>query len=198
MRKEETRGALQRWGTWNGISDPFCVLNLILYCYRLQIWWAMDRDNKSPPPSSLYVKSSSSSFSHDDISAMPENPPKNRGHRRAHSEIITLPDDLSFDADLLPDDDNDLLSLYLQFDQLDSSSLPPPPPPPPPHNNINERSTRVRHQHSHSMDGSIHLEMLLSAASAADDVSGGIDTKKAMSADKLAELALVDPKRAKR
>ena len=181
-----------------------------------------NRDNKSPPPlppsSSRFVKSeqqaslsASSSFSHDDISGMPENPPKNRGHRRAHSEIITLPDDLTFDVDL--PDDNDLLSIYLQFDQLDSSPLPLPPPPQ--HNSIannnnnnnnknnnnnNERPTRVRHQHSLSMDGSIHPDMLLSAtAAAADDVSGGgIDTKKAMSADKLAELALVDPKRAKR
>ena len=33
--------------------------------------------------------------------------------------------------------------------------------------------------------------------SGADDVAG-LDAKKAMSADKLAELALIDPKRAKR
>jgi len=44
------------------------------------------------------------------------------------------------------------------------------------------------------MDLSIQPEMLVSGA---DDVSG-VDTKRAMSADKLAELALIDPKRAKR
>lgn len=31
---------------------------------------------------------------------MPDNPPKNLCHRCAHSEILTLPDDLSFGSDL--------------------------------------------------------------------------------------------------
>ncbi|KAL2328867.1 hypothetical protein Fmac_022294 [Flemingia macrophylla] len=116
-----------------------------------------------------------------------------RPHRRAHSEILTLPDDLTFDADLATaaDDDVDqqLLSLYLNLDQLNSSQD---------NNNENHNSynvvARVRHQHSHSMDGSIQPEMLVSAA---EDVSA-VETKKAMSAAKLAELALIDPKRAKR
>ncbi|CAJ1933347.1 unnamed protein product [Sphenostylis stenocarpa] len=148
-----------------------------------------DKDSKSPPlpPSS----SSSQPFSHD-IIGMPDNPPKNRGHRRAHSEIITLPDDLTFDTDLALDED--FLSLV---DHLNS-------PPSQDNNNLinnnndsnnvgNERP-RVRHQHSQSMDGSIQPEMLVFGT---DDVSG-VDAKKAMSADKLAELALIDPKRAKR
>lgn len=67
-------------------------------------------------------------FSHD-ISRMPDNPPKNLGHRRAHSEILTLPDDISFDSDLgvvggldgpsLSDEtEEDFLSMYLDMDNL--------------------------------------------------------------------------------
>ena len=51
---------------------------------------------------------------------------------------------------------------------------------------------RIRHQHSQSMDGSTSL------MSGSEDVSGGVDSKKAISAAKLSELALIDPKRAKR
>ncbi|KAJ6420542.1 hypothetical protein OIU84_027975, partial [Salix udensis] len=55
---------------------------------------------------------------------------------------------------------------------------------------------RVRHQHSQSMDGSttIKPEMLMSGSEEASPA----DSKKAVSAAKLAELALIDPKRAKR
>eukprot|EP01018_Ginkgo_biloba_P002334 Gb_07823 [translate_table: standard] len=54
---------------------------------------------------------------------------------------------------------------------------------------------RVRHQHSQSMDGSTSIkpELLVSAAE-----TSLAETKKAMSAAKLADLALIDPKRAKR
>eukprot|EP00252_Welwitschia_mirabilis_P000199 TRINITY_DN10180_c0_g1_i3.p1 TRINITY_DN10180_c0_g1~~TRINITY_DN10180_c0_g1_i3.p1 ORF type:complete len:379 (-),score=92.38 TRINITY_DN10180_c0_g1_i3:807-1943(-) len=52
-------------------------------------------------------------------------------------------------------------------------------------------SSRPRHRHSNSMDESSSLQVnQLSTES--------LDTKKAMAANKLAELALVDPKRAKR
>ncbi|KAL5566627.1 hypothetical protein UlMin_029791 [Ulmus minor] len=56
----------------------------------------------------------------------------------------------------------------------------------------NER--RVRHQHSQTMDRStiIKLEMLGS------DEASRSDSKKALSAAKLVELALIDLKRAKR
>ncbi|XVE95688.1 hypothetical protein REPUB_Repub02eG0120300 [Reevesia pubescens] len=47
---------------------------------------------------------------------------------------------------------------------------------------------KVHHRHSNSMDGSLEIESLM----AVDDV------KKAMAPDRLAELALIDPKRAKR
>lgn len=173
-----------------------------------------------------------SNFSQD-ISRMPDNPPRNRGHRRAHSEILTLPDDISFDSDLgivggvdgpsySDETEEDLLSMYLDMDKFNSSSATSA-------FQVGEPSTaavtsasaptsalasgaptfsaenvgigtnekpRVRHQHSQSMDGSttIKADMLVSGS---DDISPA-DSKKAMSAAKLAELALIDPKRAKR
>ena len=165
---------------------------------------------------------------------MPDNPPRNRGHRRAHSEILTLPDDISFDNDLgmvgggadgpsfSDDTEEDLLSMYLEMDKFNSlsatsgfeigetstagaaaaaalASAPASGAPASSVDNIvagtNERP-RVRHQHSQSMDGSttIKPEMLVSGS---EDISAD-DSKKAISAAKLAELALIDPKRAKR
>ncbi|KAL5163278.1 putative transcription factor PosF21 [Glycine soja] len=85
----------------------------------------MDRDHKSPPfSSSHYVKLELSSsdlgiFIHD-INRMPKIiPDKNKGHKC----ILTLPDDITFDIDLIHTDE-DLLSLYLHIDQLNSSPLP--------------------------------------------------------------------------
>ncbi|KAG6393672.1 hypothetical protein SASPL_147917 [Salvia splendens] len=169
------------------------------------------------------MQSDSRQFSHD-ISRMPDNPPKNIGHRRAHSEILTLPDDISFDSDLgvvggldgpsfSDDTEDDLLSMYLDMDKFNSTSATSS-------FQVGESSNtmpveqglssgplgaagqsltekpRIRHQHSQSMDGSttIKSEMLMSGSE--DPVSA--DAKKAMSAAKLAELALIDPKRAKR
>ncbi|XP_022137753.1 probable transcription factor PosF21 [Momordica charantia] len=189
-----------------------------------------DLSSMSLPPMAPNANSDSGHrFSHD-ISRMPDNPPRNIGHRRAHSEILTLPDDIYFDSDLgiiggsagpsLSDDtEEDLLSMYLDMDKLNSSSATSAIP-------MGESSTaiaevavthasatgsatsvddsavglkerpRVRHQHSQSMDGlsTIKPEMLVSGS---EEVSAA-DTKKAMSATKLAELALIDPKRAKR
>ncbi|KAL8483037.1 hypothetical protein ACS0TY_025918 [Phlomoides rotata] len=172
----------------------------------------------------------SSQFSHD-ISRMPDNPPKHMGHRRAHSEILTLPDDISFDSDLgvvggfdgpsfSDDTEDDLLSMYLDMDKFNStsatsafqvgessnalpepgfSSVPSLTLANQPADNASLALTgkpRIRHQHSQSMDGSttIKSEMLMSGS---EDPSTA-DAKKAISAAKLAELALIDPKRAKR
>ncbi|KAL0349324.1 UNVERIFIED_CONTAM: putative transcription factor PosF21 [Sesamum angustifolium] len=166
------------------------------------------------------------------ISRMPDNPPKNLGHRRAHSEILTLPDDISFDSDLgvvggfdgpsfSDETEEDLLSMYLDMDKFNSTSATSS-------FQVGESSTslaadpgfssapgsalanqsadnvaqavsekpRIRHQHSQSMDGSttIKPELLMSGA----EEPSQADSKKAMSAAKLAELALIDPKRAKR
>ncbi|XP_044497935.1 probable transcription factor PosF21 [Mangifera indica] len=177
-------------------------------------------------------QSDSNHFSHD-ISRMPDNPPKNVGHRRAHSEILTLPDDINFDSDLgvvggadgpsFSDETDDLLSMYFNMDKFNSSTatsgfemgepLAAPFPAPAPAQaqataaaggissvesagvGSTERP-RIRHQHSQSMDGSTSIkpEMLIGGSEEAH----GADTKKAMSAGKLAELALLDPKRAKR
>ncbi|XP_052207558.1 probable transcription factor PosF21 [Diospyros lotus] len=173
------------------------------------------------------MSSDSSHFSHD-ISRMPDNPPKNLGHRRAHSEILTLPDDISFDSDLgvvggldgpsLSDEtEEDFLSMYLDMDKFNSSSAtsgfqvggpssaaaasasaltPASTPPVDPMGSGSNERPRVRHQHSQSMDGSttIKPEMLMSGT----EESSAADSKKAISAAKLAELALIDPKRAKR
>lgn len=135
----------------------------------------------------MIIKSESSSNSHDvNISTMPDNPPRrNLGHRRAHSEILTLPDHITtFDTD------EDLFSMYLDMDKFNSSST------------LQDNAAaaavqvsvpRVRHNHSQSMDG-IKPEMLVSAF----EETSPSDAKKPHSADKLADLALVDPKRAKR
>ncbi|KAM3368333.1 hypothetical protein ACQJBY_016707 [Aegilops geniculata] len=148
-------------------------------------------------------------------------PRRPAGHRRAQSEILlganALPDDLTFDADLGvvgegggsggggdEDDDDEyeedeegagggsggsrMFEMFLQAggrlsEPLEPSPYPQPPPP-----------ARPRHQHSMSMDGST------SFGSASSGMPGrhGADAKKAISDAKLAELALVDPKRAKR
>lgn len=146
-------------------------------------------------------------FSHD-ITRMLDNPPINTGHRRAQSEILTLPDDINFDDDLnvigvandlvlSNDNEEDFLSVYLDMDKFNSSSNHEAP------TSIvdgividtNVR-TSVRHHYSQSMDwsGTIKSKMLVAAL---DDVNAA-DSKKTMFAAKLAEFALVDPKRAKR
>ncbi|KAK4750341.1 hypothetical protein SAY87_027790 [Trapa incisa] len=163
----------------------------------------------------------SSHFSQD-ISRMPDNPPRNLGHRRAHSEILTLPDDLSFDSELgvvgatvadgpsLSDEiEEDLLSMYLDMDKFNCSAEQSPSVSASPGlcvdvgNSSLEASAagpsekpRVRHQHSQSMDGSTSIkpEMLVSGS----EEPSATDAKKAISTAKLAELALIDPKRAKR
>ncbi|KAJ6419079.1 hypothetical protein OIU84_029227 [Salix udensis] len=169
----------------------------------------------SSDPSHFGHGSDSNRFSHD-ISRMPDNPPKNLGHRRAHSEILTLPDDISFDSDLgvvgggtdgttfSDETEEDYLSMYLDMDKFSSSSATSafqvgessvPPATVDLGAGPRERP-KVRHQHSLSMDGSttIKPEMLMSGSEEASHA----DCKKAISAAKLAELALLDPKRAKR
>ncbi|CAN6552194.1 unnamed protein product [Malus baccata var. baccata] len=186
--------------------------------------------SSSFPPLASGASADSAHFSHD-ISRMPDNPPRKLGHRRAHSEILTLPDDISFDSDLgvvggaddpsfSDETEEDLFSMYLdmekfnsssasssfQFGEPSSSAAAPAPviapvsrAPTSSAENIaigsNER-LRVRHQHSQSMDGSstIKPETLISSS---EDINAA-DSKKSLSAAKLAELALIDPKRAKR
>jgi hypothetical protein len=149
---------------------------------------------------------------------LPDPPPRRgAGHRRAQSEILlggaALPDDLTFDADLgvvgeAGDEDEEdydeddeaggavggsrMFEMFLENGGTlpgtpgPSAAHPHPAATPPP---------RPRHQHSMSMDGSTSL---LGSASAGTPGRAGADAKKAISDAKLAELALVDPKRAKR
>lgn len=163
-----------------------------------------------PPQQQQTSTATTTSFSHD-LSRMPENPRKNTGHRRAHSEILSLPDDISFDSDLgvvggtagacdgpsfSDETEEDLFSMYIDMDKVNSATSEFQGRDSPASYGGERERVRVRHQHSQSMDGSttIKPEMLVSGS---DEGSLG-DGKKAVSAAKLAELALIDPKRAKR
>lgn len=209
----------------------------------------MQDSASSPVPKSLPSNTQLSTMSphhfSTDVNRMPDIPPRNRGHRRAHSEVaVRLPDDISFDRELgvvgsdcptLSDEaDDDLFSMYIDMDKFTGFSASSTqamaattqsgseggltPPFQSTHHSrsvsmdgvfsgfqnnnsgsapggVTSDKPRVRHQHSQSMDGfpSIKPELLLSTAEASL-----AETKKAMSAAKLADLALIDPKRAKR
>ncbi|KAL9672063.1 hypothetical protein QQ045_028311 [Rhodiola kirilowii] len=150
----------------------------------------------------------------EDIGQMLENPPKKSGHPCVHSDIIMLPDNLYFDPGMVGPSfsDEDLVSMYLDMDKINGSScqgvagpaLAPLVPPtvlsaPQTGGRVAALADkpRIRHQHSQSMDGlsTIKPEMFMSGS---EESSSASDSKKAMSAAKLVELALVDPKRAKR
>ena len=141
--------------------------------------------------------------------------PRRSGHRRAHSEILLrLPDDLLFDSD--PDfslDDVDFPSLS------DDTGVPVPAAASGPEPSVGAAG----HHRSVSVDGAFFDGLELRSPSAGGGVldkvahhrrSGSFDgssmtfegemagrsdfAKKAMSDGKLAELALIDPKKAKR
>uniref|UniRef100_A0A0A9CDG8 BZIP domain-containing protein n=1 Tax=Arundo donax TaxID=35708 RepID=A0A0A9CDG8_ARUDO len=177
-------------------------------------------------PAAASASTSAAAASGDVAAMLPDSPPRRgAGHRRAQSEILlgaALPDDLTFDADLgvvgeacggggggdeeYEEDEDEyeedgaggsaggggtrMFEMFLEnggklAEPPEPSAQPHPPPLAP---------ARPRHQHSMSMDGSTSL------GSAAAGMVGraGADAKKAISDAKLAELALVDPKRAKR
>uniref|UniRef100_A0A1J3K7A2 Transcription factor RF2b n=1 Tax=Noccaea caerulescens TaxID=107243 RepID=A0A1J3K7A2_NOCCA len=124
-------------------------------------------------------------------------------HRRAHSEVqFRLPEDLDLSEpfggfDELGSED-DLFCSYMDIEKLGSASGsasdsagPSAPRSDNPFSAENggvgrdeAGNSRPRHRHSLSVDGSSTLE--------------SIEAKKAMAPDKLAELWVVDPKRAKR
>ncbi|KAG8088968.1 hypothetical protein GUJ93_ZPchr0011g28616 [Zizania palustris] len=144
-----------------------------------------------------------------------------RGHRRAHSEtFIRLPD-----ADLLLDPDSDFAFSDLDFPSLsdDSPAASDPTPPPPPMLPQSAASPAPRppggaHMRSLSLDAAFFDGLAFQgggsgSGAAGHKRSGSMDgasssfegesalsdyAKKAMPADRLAELALLDPKRAKR
>ncbi|KAG2309408.1 hypothetical protein Bca52824_029156 [Brassica carinata] len=113
-------------------------------------------------------------------------------HRRAHSEVqFRLPEDLDLSEpfggfDELGSED-DLFCSYMDIEKLGSGSDSAGPSAAPRSDNpfSEAENSRPRHRHSLSVDGgSSTLE--------------SIEAKKAMAPDKLAELWVVDPKRAKR
>ncbi|EOA28934.1 hypothetical protein CARUB_v10025182mg [Capsella rubella] len=121
-------------------------------------------------------------------------------HRRAHSEVqFRLPEDLDLSEpfggfDELGSED-DLFCSYMDIEKLGSgsgSASDSAGPSAPRSDNVfsaenggaEAGNSRPRHRHSLSVDGSSSLE--------------SIEAKKAMAPDKLAELWVVDPKRAKR
>lgn len=213
----------------------------------LSIEVSMQDQVTSPGPPSVTgparVPSPANNYSND-VNQIPDTPPRRKGHRRAQSEIaFRLPDDVSLERDLgmhgsempaLSDDAaEDLFSMYIDMEKINSfsatSSAPMAPKsgggesgstPPPPHHSrslsvdgvlsgFNSRAgmtmsggssggfpsdgRRARHQHSSSMDGSTSFkhELLSAELDAAD-------AKKVMNSTKLADIALIDPKRAKR
>ncbi|OIW15297.1 hypothetical protein TanjilG_10737 [Lupinus angustifolius] len=121
-------------------------------------------------------------------------------HRRSQSELhFRIPDD--FDLELDPFDspslhfqhpdqpsNHDLLSAYIDSDNSGSNVQPPKPEETGDGtgNASSSKTGRAGHRRSNSDDGSLSSLM------------EGIEAKKAMSPDKLAELWTVDPKRAKR
>ncbi|KAL8059433.1 hypothetical protein ABFX02_03G087700 [Erythranthe guttata] len=141
-----------------------------------------------------------------DLDQMLETPSRGgANHRRAHSEtFFRFPDfddilidggfgDLNLDVPQTPPPLaqppietkhlTHLRSLSVDADFFDGLGLDGPPPP-----TAAEGGSRPRHRHSNSMDG-------YSSATSSEMDS---NTKKAMAAGTLAELALIDPKRAKR
>jgi hypothetical protein len=138
---------------------------------------------------------------------MPDFPTRNPGHRRAHSEILSLPDDLDLSApgggdgpSLSDENDDELFSMFLDVDKLNSSCGP---------SSEAESSSaaaaggtghgaRPKHQHSQSMDESMSIKAEELMGAPGMEGMSTVEAKKAVSAAKLAELALVDPKRAKR
>eukprot|EP00250_Pteridium_aquilinum_P001320 c11529_g1_i1 orf=671-1585(-) len=161
-----------------------------------------------------------------DVNLMPEMPPRHRGHRRAHSEVpFRLPDDASFEhmeptlfeAPTVSDEaSDDLFSMYIDVDQLNSNaetsatmngSMMP----------SDSHGPVAHHMRSVSMDGAFadsnfrngtptvlanqpdqQLNASTEPIKQEYPTLESIEVKKAMAANKLAELALVDPKRVKR
>jgi hypothetical protein len=125
-------------------------------------------------------------------------------HRRARSEVaFRLPDDLGLGGGAGPDGDgfdeigseDDLFSTFMDMDKIagadrDRAAETSSPPRP------------AKHRHSASFDG-FGMGPAAGGTGAQQDGAGGVfgevmEAKKAMSSEQLAELAAIDPKRAKR
>jgi hypothetical protein len=131
-------------------------------------------------------------------------------HRRARSEVaFRLPDDLDLasaggdaDASAAFDEigsEDDLFSTFMDIEKISSG---------PAADRDRDRDAetssppRPKHRYSSSVDGSGLFSAAASAArkdaAAAQALADVLEAKKAMSPEQLAELAAIDPKRAKR
>ncbi|GER47875.1 basic-leucine zipper transcription factor family protein [Striga asiatica] len=151
-----------------------------------------------------------------DLDQMPDTPTRRVHHRRAQSETFFRFDD--FDDMLL---DGVLADLSIDVTENNPSLLPAGPPPPPPvaQPKNNGEVKPMAHLRSLSVDADFFDGLGLDGgppaaaassgqrhkrSSSMDENSSGTSyeaesgAKKAMAADRLAELALIDPKRAKR
>uniref|UniRef100_A0A804NZR3 BZIP domain-containing protein n=1 Tax=Zea mays TaxID=4577 RepID=A0A804NZR3_MAIZE len=152
-----------------------------------------------------------------DISSMPDTPLRKPGHRRALSEIIGLPDDLDLggpgagDAPALSDEnEEELFSMFLDVDKLNSrcgaSESEPSCAMAGGPGEATETSAaasgaaqgQMHHHNRHSMDASSSIDAEHLFGTTVTEGVSPAEAKKAMSAANLAELALIDPKKAKR
>lgn len=142
-----------------------------------------------------------------EISRMPGNSAKNLGHRRIHSDVYTLLNDISFETDLgfsggldgfsgLDETEEEQLPEYLDMDKFNSTS-----------EGSAEQVTnsgaepgssklgrRLTHSQSMIVVSSTDAEM----PKPRSEIPSSAEADKSISAANLAELALADPKRAKR
>lgn len=166
-----------------------------------------------PTPAGPYVPGRT------DLDRMPETPTRGAHHRRAHSEtFFRFPDlddillddvasNLNFDLPPNPTSlpngltaqptwSNDsesrpvshgfhFRSLSVDADFFEGLGFDGPAPSTEENNKVGQESGGPRHRHSNSMDG-------YGSATSVDEDSSA---KKAMAADRLAELALIDPKK---
>ncbi|NP_001359330.1 Transcription factor RF2b [Zea mays] len=125
-------------------------------------------------------------------------------HRRARSEVaFRLPDDLGLGGGAGPDGDafdeigseDDLFSTFMDIEKISTSG---------PSDRAAENSSppRPKHRHSSSVDGSGFFFSPGAGGGAGKDAAASLaevlEAKKSMTPEQLAELAAIDPKRAKR
>ncbi|KAK3151554.1 hypothetical protein QOZ80_3AG0247390 [Eleusine coracana subsp. coracana] len=127
-------------------------------------------------------------------------------HRRARSEVaFRLPDDLDLGGGGGPGGDgldeigseDDLFSTFMDIEKISSAG---PAAAGSDRDRAAESSspTRPKHRHSSSVDGSGLFFSPGSGGGSAASLAEVLEAKKAMSSEQLAELAAIDPKRAKR
>lgn len=146
-----------------------------------------------------------------EINQMPDFPPVYSGHRRAHSENLGCQYGFRFDGELRvvgsgadepssDDTDEDVFAMFIDTEKLEAdltmdaeaSAIKPA--------DVavaaSERPARIRHRRSLSEEGSsaMRAEMVVGRNRGTSRVEG----RRAISSEQLEELALVDPKRAKR